>query len=185
MCTNCKSVKLYFLGLSVTTSCKSREFFPDQIYFLWSNSACFYTEMEKKVSIYSWIFFYHLLLVITDCFATKKKLNFMLKFELWPRQILVWSLTFLWQRKVKLYGIIVTAMIFDCVILLGYYCLVFTDRWKENCKIKPELVTYLTSLGTVAIFSVLTVIIVLLSSAHPTKQECCSGKANFTLETNI
>ena len=65
-------------------------------------------------------------------------------------------------------------MIFDCVILLGYYCLVFTDRWKENCKIKPELVTYLTSLGTVAIFSVLTVIIVLLSSAHP-KQECCSG----------
>ena len=74
-------------------------------------------------------------------------------------------------------------MIFDCVILLGYYCLVFTDRWKENCKIKPELVTYLTSLGTVAIFSVLTVIIVLLSSAHPTKQECCSGKANFTLET--
>ena len=65
-------------------------------------------------------------------------------------------------------------MIFDCVILLGYYCLVFTDRWKENCKIKPELVTYLTSLGTVAIFSVLTVIIVLLSSAHP-KQEFCSG----------
>ena len=60
-----------------------------------------------------------------------------------------------------------------------------TDRWKENCKIKPELVTYLTSLGTVAIFSVLTVIIVLLSSPHHTKQECCSGKAKFTLETNI
>ena len=76
-------------------------------------------------------------------------------------------------------------MIFDCVILLGYYCLVFTDRWKENCKIKPELVTYLTSLGTVAIFSVLTVIIVLLSSPHHTKQECCSGKAKFTLENNI
>ena len=98
---------------------------------------------------------------------------------------LIATVTFSWQCKVKLYGIIVTAMIFDCVILLGYYCLVFTDRWKENCKIKPELVTYLTSLGTVAIFSVLTVIIVLLSSAHPTKQECCSGKANFTLETNI
>ena len=60
-----------------------------------------------------------------------------------------------------------------------------TDRWKENCKIKPGLVTYLTSLGTVAIFSVLTVIIVLLSSPHHTKQECCSGKAYYTLETNI
>ena len=92
---------------------------------------------------------------------------------------LIATVTFSWQCKVKLYGIIVTAMIFDCVILLGYYCLVFTDRWKENCKIKPELVTYLTSLGTVAIFSVLTVIIVLLSSAHPTKQECCSGKSQF------
>ena len=70
MCVNCKSVML-----SVTTSCMSREFFLDQIYFLWSNSACFYTEMERKVSIYSWIFFYHLLLVIIDLLCHEKEVG--------------------------------------------------------------------------------------------------------------
>ena len=70
----------------------------------------------------------------------------------------------------------VTAMIFDCVILLGYYCLVFSES-KIVCKIKHQLETYLTSLGIVAILSILVVIIKLLSSPHSHhNQECCSGK---------
>ena len=68
----------------------------------------------------------------------------------------------------------VTTMIFDCVILLGYYCLAFSE--KTQCRIKPQLETYMTSLGTVAILSVFTVIVILLSSGHAhVKQECCSG----------
>ena len=70
----------------------------------------------------------------------------------------------------------VTTMIFDCVILLGYYCLVFSES-KIVCKIKHQLETYLTSLGIVAILSILVVIIKLLSSPHSHhNQECCSGK---------
>ena len=70
-------------------------------------------------------------------------------------------------------------MIYNLAYTYKFQLKTTKDRWKENCKIKPELVTYLTSLGTVAIFSVLTVIIVLLSSPHHAKQECCSGKAKF------
>ena len=48
MCTNCKSVKLYFRGLSVTTSCMSREFFPDQIYFSLIKFSMFLYRNGKK-----------------------------------------------------------------------------------------------------------------------------------------